>query len=394
MGKASTNSTSSRRRSYWSNAPVDGTSWLQQVVDHSSALDAQVVVDALGVLAWIQTNVLGDPARGDALVEWSLSLADAEHLAVSPWAWAARAHGLSAFTDRYVDTLPFRRFAAYTEKHPQTNTSAPVILVALLESIVNRIADVIERVGSDMDAVSAEVFNRNHLKGKRLPSHRDFRKLLERTGQSGELISKARESLASLSRLVAFVQQSTLPLPPEVRTRLRTLSKDVVAMSDHASFLGSNLNFILDATLGMINIDQNNILKIFSVATVVLLPPSVIGAIFGMNFEFIPFQHPRWQRLLGGRLPNPLPSNIAHWTSSDVKKRHKAAILLWMGGGVTHIDSFDPKPRLAATFSMPISAPSEKWAYPSPEGEEKIWQDGERQFRGEILLVPTNEPSR
>ena len=59
-------------------------------------------------------------------------------------------------------------------------------------------------------------------------------------------------------------------------------------MSDHASFLGTNLNFILDATLGMINIDQNNILKIFSVVTVFLLPPSVIGAIFGMNFDHIP----------------------------------------------------------------------------------------------------------
>ncbi len=108
------------------------------------------------------------------------------------------------------------------------------------------------------------------------------------------MISKARESLASLSRLVAFVQQSTIVLPPEVRTRFRTLSKDVVGMSDHASFLGSNLNFILDATLGMINIDQNNILKVFSVATVVLLPPSVIGAIFGMNFDKIPTAHEPW----------------------------------------------------------------------------------------------------
>ncbi len=197
-------------------------------------------------------------------------------------------------TNRYVDTLPFRRFAAYTERHPQTNTTAPAILVGLIEFIVNRIADVIERVGADMDAVSAEVFNRKSLQGKRKPSHRDFRKLLERTGQSGELISKARESLASLSRLVVFVQQSTTALSPEVRTRLRTLSKDVVAMSDHASFLGSNLNFILDATLGMINIDQNNILKIFSVATVVLLPPSVIGAIFGMNFDKIPISHEPW----------------------------------------------------------------------------------------------------
>ncbi len=85
-----------------------------------------------------------------------------------------------------------------------------------------------------------------------------------------------------------------MAIPQDVRTRLRTLSHDVVAMSDHASFLGTNLNFILDATLGMINIDQNNILKIFSVVTVFLLPPSVIGAVFGMNFERIPGAQEPW----------------------------------------------------------------------------------------------------
>src|SRR5690606_22623539 len=102
-----------------------------------------------------------------------------------------------------------------------------------------------------------------------------------RIGQSGNLIAKARESLASLARLITFVQQAGQTIPNEQRDRLRTVSKDVVAMSDHASFLATNLNFILDATLGMINIDQNNILKIFSVVTVLLLPPSVIGAVFG-----------------------------------------------------------------------------------------------------------------
>ena len=79
-----------------------------------------------------------------------------------------------------------------------------------------------------------------------------------------------------------------------MRTRLRTLSRGVIALSDHASFLGSNVSFILDATLGMINIDQNNILKIFSVVTVVMLPPSVIGAIYGMNFQQIPWLHESW----------------------------------------------------------------------------------------------------
>lgn len=195
-------------------------------------------------------------------------------------------------TNRYADPLPIRRYVAYAERHPAACASAPAILAGLIESIVNRIADVIERVGSDMDLSSAEVF------GTRRPSarghNRDFRKVLERVGQGGELLAKARESLVSLSRLLAFVQESSTPMPAEVQTKLRTLSKDVVAMSDHASFLGTNLSFILDATLGMINIDQNNILKIFSVVTVFLLPPSVIAGIYGMNFERIPGLHERW----------------------------------------------------------------------------------------------------
>lgn len=197
-------------------------------------------------------------------------------------------------TNRYVDPLPFRRFVLQIEKHPQAQTSAQTVLVSLLEFIVNRIADVIERVSADIDTVTAEVFNQRRTKAQRRNSQRDFRRLLERTGQAGELIAKARESLASLSRLAAFVQQSTIPMTQDVRTRMRTLSKDVVAMSDHASFLNSNLNFVLDATLGMINIDQNNILKIFSVVTVFLLPPSVIAGIFGMNFELIPASKQPW----------------------------------------------------------------------------------------------------
>jgi len=198
-------------------------------------------------------------------------------------------------TNRYVDPLPFTRFVSHTERHPQANTSAHAVLAGLLESIINRIADVIEHVGADMDAASADVFNRRKLTGRsRRRSQRDYRKVLERIGECGELIAKARESLGSLARLLAFVQQSPMTMPQDVRTRLRTLSKDVFAMSDHAGFLSSNLNFLLDATLGMVNIDQNNILKIFSVVTVFLLPPSVIGAIFGMNFSNIPALHEPW----------------------------------------------------------------------------------------------------
>ena len=195
-------------------------------------------------------------------------------------------------TNRYVDPLPFRRFIAYAERHPSSCNTPPAVLAGLVESIINRVADVIERVATDLDAASVEVFAASRNKRG---AFRDFRKILERLGQNGELISKARESLVSLGRMLTFVQQSTaVPMSDEVRARYRTESRDVLAMSDHASFLGTKVSFILDATLGLINIDQNNILKIFSVVTVFLLPPSVIGAVFGMNFSKMPWLHDEW----------------------------------------------------------------------------------------------------
>jgi magnesium transporter len=195
-------------------------------------------------------------------------------------------------TNRYVDPLPFRRFIAYAERHPNSCSTPPAVFAGIIEAIVNRVADVIERVATDLDSASAEVFSASR---RRRGVMRDFRKVLERLGQNGELISKARESLVSLGRLLTFVQQSTsVPISQEIRGRFRTLTRDVMAMSDHASFLGTKVSFILDATLGLINIDQNNILKIFSVVTVFLLPPSVIGAAYGMNFDHIPGAQEAW----------------------------------------------------------------------------------------------------
>jgi magnesium transporter len=196
-------------------------------------------------------------------------------------------------TNRYTDPLPFRRFISYAERHGPSCASGSAVLAGLIEAIINRVADVIERVSANLDAISAEVFTRPPR--RRRGRGRDFQAVLERVGQSGELIAKTRESLVSLGRALAFVQQATsVNLTNDVRTRLRTQARDVIAMSDHASFLGNNVSFILDATLGMVNIDQNNILKIFSVVTVFLLPPSVIGAIYGMNFDHIPWSHESW----------------------------------------------------------------------------------------------------
>jgi len=193
-------------------------------------------------------------------------------------------------TNRYTDPLPFQRFIAYAERHPAVCGSAVSLLAGLIESIINRMADVLERVGTNFDLLSTEIFSPpNRRRRSATSAARDSRTILARVGQDGDLTSKTRESLVSLNRLLTFVQQSSvLTLQKDVVARLRTLSRDVLALSDHSSFLGTKANFLLEATLGMLNIEQNNIIKIFSVAAVVFLPPTLIASIYGMNFSVMP----------------------------------------------------------------------------------------------------------
>ncbi|MFZ2508054.1 MAG: magnesium transporter CorA family protein [Steroidobacteraceae bacterium] len=189
-------------------------------------------------------------------------------------------------TNRYVDPLPFRRFIAYAERHPAAATTAPGILAGLLESIIERTADVLERVGIGLDDLSASVFAPE---SKTPTQPRNLRGVMERIGRDGDLTSKARESLVSLGRQLTFIQQSqAVQIPKEVLARYRSMSRDVLALADHASFLANKSSFMLQATLGLINIEQNNIIKIFSVAAAVFLPPTLIASIYGMNFHFMP----------------------------------------------------------------------------------------------------------
>jgi magnesium transporter len=199
--------------------------------------------------------------------------------------------GSKLVTNRYTDPLPFRRFIAYAARHAAVAASGAVVLAGLLEAIVNRIADVLEKVGGDVDAISTKIFFRSYDTSAPL----DFRHVLERIGQSGDLVSKASESLVSLTRLLGFAQQSgNNQVTQDSRVRYRTLSRDVLAMTDHSNFLSNKVQFLLDATLGMVSIDQNNVVKIFSVVAVFMLPPSLIAGFFGMNFEHIPWLHESW----------------------------------------------------------------------------------------------------
>jgi magnesium transporter len=190
-------------------------------------------------------------------------------------------------TIRYEEPTAFRTFAGHVERHRELGISGASLLVGLLEAIVDRTADILERIGGDIDALSRSIFIANG--GSASGAPRDFTAALTRMGRHHDLTSKARESLVSLSRLLSFL---TLPADvrndEELREHVRGLVRDVASLTDHATFISGNISFLLNATLGLVNVEQNAIIKIFSVAAVVFLPPTLVASIYGMNFKLIP----------------------------------------------------------------------------------------------------------
>ncbi|MBI1181702.1 MAG: magnesium transporter [Alphaproteobacteria bacterium] len=188
-------------------------------------------------------------------------------------------------TQRYSDPLPFRAFAAQVQRQGTPCYSREDVLAGLLDAIADRVADILERVQHELDDMSSRVFAKGRSRGDV-----DFEEVLRQLGQAQGLTSRTRESLLSIARLITFLNRPGEG-KPERKAASRTfkvVSRDVLSLSDHATFLSNNINFLLDASLGMINIEQTGIIKIFSVAAVVFLPPTLIASIYGMNFQHIP----------------------------------------------------------------------------------------------------------
>ncbi|MDZ4382412.1 MAG: magnesium transporter CorA family protein [Parvibaculum sp.] len=186
-------------------------------------------------------------------------------------------------TLRYAEPTPFRLYASQVQRHVMPCATGEDVLAGLLDAIVDRIADILERVQGDVDALSREVFDQE---GR---GRKDYKAILTRIGRSYALTSQTRDSLVSFGRLVSFVARPTDAKRSKTTERgFKTIAGDIASLGDHASFLANNIGFTLDATLGHINNEQTSIIKIFSVAAVVFLPPTLIASIYGMNFEFMP----------------------------------------------------------------------------------------------------------
>lgn len=162
------------------------------------------------------------------------------------------------------------------------------VLLALLDAIVDRLADLLEQVSHEIDATSKAVFSRA---GARPAVRSSFRDVLQQLGRQGDLLSDLRESLMTIGRAVGYLQVAGpggKRLPAGAQERLVTMARDVQSISEHASFMTQKVTFLLDAMLGLISIEQNATIKIFSVLAVIFMPPTMIASIYGMNFARMP----------------------------------------------------------------------------------------------------------
>lgn len=188
-------------------------------------------------------------------------------------------------TVRYADPKSFNLFVAALGRAPEETCNGRTLLAHLLETIADRTAEIMETVVSRIDHLGTDIFRE---RTERRPPKFLESKLAE-IAECHRLVGKVRDSLGSLSRLLTFLQNApVIHQDDNVRKLCATVAQDVTTLSEHASFVAGNIAFLLDASLGLINVEQNAIIKIFSIASVVFLPPTLVASIYGMNFQHMP----------------------------------------------------------------------------------------------------------
>jgi magnesium transporter len=190
-------------------------------------------------------------------------------------------------TVRYDEPKSFPIAASRMQKASSHCMSGQAAFLSLFDAVIDRTADILEHIAADVDAISRTVFDQSLSDRRGGP---DFHAVIRRIGGQGMLTNRATESLTSQSRLLLFLTQhaETAGFSTSDHETFKTMTRDVKALTDHASALDSKINFLLDAVLGLVNLDQSAIVKIFSVLAVVFMPPTLIASIYGMNFQMMP----------------------------------------------------------------------------------------------------------
>ena len=194
-------------------------------------------------------------------------------------------------TIRFTKSLVFDAFAEHWRAAAQPGTiSGMEPFLGILEAMVDRLADVLEQLGAELDTLSAAVFLRGAAtQGPSRKRDQFLQRTLTDIGQKGEHVSHLRDGLLGVGRIVRFVQETASDWLQEAELRrLKTVDRDITSLNDYDAQMTGKIQFLLDATLGFINIEQNNTIKVLTVVSIVGIPPTFVASLYGMNFKNMP----------------------------------------------------------------------------------------------------------
>lgn len=201
-------------------------------------------------------------------------------------------------TLRYTNPKSFIQFEGRVAKPGNGIVSqkcdASWLFLGLIEAITDRIADILENVAGGLDEMSNGLFDANP--DSPPMGTQQFRGVLRSIGREGAFLSKVRESLAGVNRMLAYLSTGSTDdktLGKETEAWMKSLERDTQSLNNYVDFLSNKITFLLDTVVGLVSVEQNAIIKIFSVAAVIFLPPTLVASIYGMNFDIIP--ELKWQ---------------------------------------------------------------------------------------------------
>jgi magnesium transporter len=198
-------------------------------------------------------------------------------------------------TVRFEPSSAIDAVADLIRTQPKLRSSAGVF-TALLEVLVDRGADVLERLAGELDKVSRLVFRGNpDARRHTVRSNAALRRVLNQVGVTGDRLSITRDVLLGLSRVAPFVLKLGHEwIITEFEQRLEAVSKDITSLNDYEGHLSNKVQFLLDAILGFISTEQNDLFKVLTVVSVIGIPPTLIAGIYGMNFKIMPELNWEW----------------------------------------------------------------------------------------------------
>lgn len=191
-------------------------------------------------------------------------------------------------TLRYDPGDAFELFGQKLCKSPPLLLHPDAVAVGLVNTIVDRSAKALNKVGVELDSIASRAFRARGVdQGAR---SRIYTETLDSLGREDEKISNLRESLVEVERLLLFLMSEgrSADAPKPVREATKSALRDLQSLEQDAGFKAQKVQFLLDATLGFINLAQNDIIKLFSVLAVIFMPPTMIASIYGMNFKVMP----------------------------------------------------------------------------------------------------------